>query len=57
MSYVQSKTLAEIEARHPFPWQESRADTMSGVDVKMFDANGEEVILFELTALARIISH
>lgn len=56
MSYVQSTTMAEIEARHPFPWQETRFDTYDGVEVKVFDARGEEVIIFELTALARIVT-
>lgn len=51
--YQQSQNIEQIRARHPFPWREQRR----GPQVRMVDANGAEVILFELTALAAICTH
>lgn len=56
MSYVQSKTVSEVSARHPFPWREQRASTAMGAMVRMVDANGVEVGIFEITALCSIVT-
>lgn len=50
--YQQSRTLAEIKAKHPFPWKEQRYANL----VRLVDATGAEVVLFEITALATIVS-
>lgn len=51
-TYTQSVNLEQIKAKHPFPWMEQRF----GGNIRMVDANGSEVILFELTALASIVT-
>lgn len=56
MSYQQSRTLAEVQAKHPFPWSEQRAKTGAGVLVRLIDANGVEVGILEMTALCLIAS-
>lgn len=52
MSYEQSTTLAQIKAKHPFPWREQRYHNL----VRMVDANDQEVILFEMTALCALFT-
>jgi hypothetical protein len=56
MTYQQSATLAEVAAKHPFPWQEQRLPTHGGVMVRAIDANGREVALFEIMALCKIVT-
>lgn len=46
-----SEKLKEIRARSPFPWRD--AIHPSGL-IKMFDANGAEVALFDIIALSII---
>lgn len=55
-TYQQSTTVAEVKAKHPFPWIEQRMATPSGLIVRMLDAEGKEVQLFEMTALCALIS-
>ena len=50
--YQQSQTIEAINKLHPFPWREQRA----GQFVRRVDANSNEVILFEITALATLAS-
>lgn len=50
--YQQSQTIEQIQAKHPFPWREQR----SGPLIRMVDAKGIEVVLFEMTALCRIVT-
>lgn len=52
MTYQQSGSIQEIQQKHPFPWREQRAGGL----VRMVDANSREVVLFEITALATIVT-
>lgn len=54
--YVQSATLAQVEAKHPFPWREETMVGPRGGLLRMVDAAGQEVNLFELTALAKLFT-
>lgn len=55
-TYQQSTTIAEVRAKHPFPWTEQRMTNAAGGFVRMVDATSNEVMLFEITALCRILS-
>jgi hypothetical protein len=55
-TYQQSTTVAEVKAKHPFPWIEQRLVSPGGVIVRMLDAEGKEVQLFEMTALCALVS-
>lgn len=52
--YQQSRSLVEVRAKHPFPWIEQRGTGAFGGIVRLIDADGVEVNLFEITALCRL---
>ena len=50
--YVQSTSISEIKAKHPFPWRQQQSPPF----VRVVDAANQEVNIFEITALCRLVT-
>ena len=54
--YTPSASLQEMKQRFPFPWREERVMVPGSLVVRLIDAQGREVPIFEMTALCRLVT-